>query len=337
MSDWTPLAGVKVIDLSQQLPGPFATLLLRTLGASVVKVEPPSGDHSLIIDPPLFERMNSDKEIVTIDLKSDAGREQLHAMVAEADVFFEGMRPGVVKRLAADWETLSAINPGLVYCSLSGFGPTGPLVERAGHDLNFLALAAGLPDGLPDSEGLIRVPWVDLASGTNCALAVLAALIDRATTGKGRHLEIALMDAAAIWSSAKLPREGSEGAYGVFETADRRRVVIAVLEDAMWTRMFAALGWSDWAEDQKMADHDYRRMRGDEVRTRVTESIAALTLAEVLELADQHDLAVTRVNDIDEAAVDPQIASRDLFPDDEHWRPLGPMGQSLRRAPRRES
>lgn len=330
MSDWSPLSGVTVVDLSQQLPGPFATLLLAALGARVIKIEPPQGDASRYIDPPMLARVGAGKEILVVDLKTEAGRGRLHELVADADVFFEGFRPGVVERLGAGWDTLSAINPRLVYCSLSGFGPSGPLASLPAHDLNFLALAAGLPAGLPDSEALIRVPWVDLASGTNAALAIVSALMDRATTGKGRRLEIAMLDAAAVWSAAKLPRDGAEGAYGVFATADGRRVAVAVLEHAMFERMCAAFGWTDWLDEPAMSDHDQRRSRAPEITDRLRGAIASRPAQEIAELATRHDLGITIVNEIAEAFADPQIAARDIFPDAEHWRPFGPVGRALR-------
>ena len=329
MSDWTPLAGVTVVDLSQQLPGPFATLLLATLGARVIKVEPPAGDAAREIDPGMFARVNAGKELIALDLKSDDDRAVLHALIAEADVFFEGFRPGVAARLAADWETLSQINPGLVYCSLSGFGAEGPLAQKPGHDINFLALAAALPTGTLDGEALIRVPHVDLAAGTSAALAIVAALADRARTGRGRHLEMAMLDAATVWGNAKLPREGAEGAYGVFETADGRRVAVAVLEEAMWRRLCEAFGWADWLGDPGMADHDVRRSRAAEITSRLREAIASRDADELVDLAVRHDVGITRVNTLAEAPDDPQLAARDILPDAAHWRPLGPAGRAM--------
>ncbi len=329
MSDWEPLGEITVLDLSAQLPGPFATLLLRALGARVVKIEPPIGDVGRLVDPPMFRRVNAGKDILVLDLKSDAGRAELHALVAEADVLIEGFRPGVTTRLAADWETLSAINPRLVYCSLSGFGASGPLTAQPGHDLNFLALSGGLPAGLPDGDALIRVPWVDLASATNAALLIVAALHDRARTGRGRRFELALLDAAAVWSNTKLPRPGSEGAYGVFMTADDRRVAVSVLEDAMWQRLCQAFGWDDWLADAALAENDERRERSDEILMRVREAIAARTAAELDEVAVAHDLPINRISDAGDVHDEPQIASRDLFPGAETWRPLGPSAAAL--------
>lgn len=329
MTGWSPLNGVSLVDVSQQLPGPFATLLLRSLGARVIKIEPPAGDPARRIDPPMYARMSAGKEVIHLDLKTQPGRDRLHELVSDADVFVEGFRPGVAARLSADWETLSTLNPRLIYCSLSGFGATGPLAQRPGHDLNFLALAAGLAPGLSDGEALIRVPWVDLAAGTNAALAMVAALIGRGNDGKGHHLEMALLDAAVTWSTAKLPREGAEGAYGVFATADGRRVAAAVMEEAMWERMCHAFGWSDWVEDPSMADHDGRRCRAAEITLRLRDALSRRSAAEIASLALSHDLGINEVNELDAVAADPQIAARDIFPTPGSWRPLGPVGEAL--------
>jgi crotonobetainyl-CoA:carnitine CoA-transferase CaiB-like acyl-CoA transferase len=319
-----PLAGTTVVDLSQQLPGPFATLLLRTLGAHVVKVEPPGGDVARRIDPEMFRRMAADKELVTLDLKDDADRAKLHELVAGADAFVEGFRPGVAARLAADWDTLRELNPRLVYCSLSGYGADGPLADRPGHDVNYLALAAGLAAGPLDGETLIRVPWVDLAAGTDAALLILAGLMQARETGLGRHLELAMLDAAAIWAGAKPPRPGGEGAYGVFVAADDGRVAVAVLEAEQWVRLCQAFGWEDWLADPAFADHDRRRARHAEVTARLREAIAARPVEALVDLAVEHDVGISAVNDAATAAADPQLAARDLFSDGEAWRPLGP-------------
>ncbi|MEZ5076786.1 MAG: CaiB/BaiF CoA-transferase family protein [Solirubrobacterales bacterium] len=329
MNPLRPLEGSLVVDLSQQLPGPFATLLLRALGAHVVKVEPPGGETGLRVDPELYRRVTADKEVVTLDLKSAAGREELHALVAAADVFVEGFRPGVVARLGADWETLSALNPDLVYCSISGYGAAGPLVASPGHDLNYLALSGGLPDGLPDGEALIRVPWVDLATATNAALTILAAIMERRQGAAGRHLEIAMLDAAAIWSAAKPPRPGAEGSYGVFASADGERLAVSVLEQDMWERLCAALGWSDWLEDPGFADNDARRARAARIETRLREAIAARPVAELLALAERHDLPISKVNGLAEAAADPQLRERGLFPAPDAWGVLGQLAETL--------
>lgn len=323
------LEGVVVVDLSLQLPGPYCTLLLASLGARVIKIEPPGGDPAREIDPEMFERVNAGKEIFRADLKTEHGRHRVHDLVRAADVFVEGFRPGVTERLGVGWTALREINPDIVYCSLSGFGAEGPLARRAGHDLNFLGLAAGVGPGDGDGESLIRVPFVDLASGTSAALAIVAALLARPREG-GRHLEMAMLDSALAWSLAKLPREdGAEGAYGVFATSDGRHVAVAVLELPMWRRLCTALGWEDWASDSELDSHDARRAHAADITARLDRSLAARSLAEIEELADRYDLGITAVNSVPDLAEDPQVATRGVIATVDGWAPLGPVGSRV--------
>jgi crotonobetainyl-CoA:carnitine CoA-transferase CaiB-like acyl-CoA transferase len=322
-----PLGGTTVLDLSLQLPGPYATLLLAGLGARVIKVEPPQGDPARQIDPPMFERLNAGKELLVLDLKRDAGRELLHRLASRSDVLVEGFRPGVAERLGAGAAALMELNPRLVYCSLSGFGREGPLAQRAGHDLNFLGVAGavGEEDG---GAAHIRVPLVDLAAGTNAALAIVAGLLAARASGRGRHLDLALLDAAVAWSLVKPPRPGAEGAYGVFETGDGRRLAVSVMEGPMWRRLCVALGWSDWLDDSELASHDRRRARATEIERRLRDDLRRRDGAGVLALADEHDLAITAVNGLRDVAGDEQVLARGLF-DGERWLPLGPAGRPL--------
>lgn len=325
-----PLNGVVVVDLSQQLPGPFCTLLLAALGARVVKVEPPSGDPAREIDPEMFDRVNAGKEIVTLDLKTDGGRCRLDELVMSADVFVEGFRPGVTTRLGCDWSAVSQRNPRLVYCSLSGFGREGPLAARAAHDLNFLAVAAGLADGSTDGAALIRIPFVDLASGTNAAFAISAALLARERSGRGRYLDMSMLDTALVWSLAKLPRaSGGEGGYGVFATSDGARVAVSVMETPMWQRLCDALGWRDWAADCALNAHDARRARAREVAERLESALLGLSLSQVLALADRYDLPITHVNGVDDLEDDAQVATRGILAPGRAWAPMGITGETL--------
>jgi crotonobetainyl-CoA:carnitine CoA-transferase CaiB-like acyl-CoA transferase len=326
VSDDLPLSGTTVLDLSLQLPGPYATLLLSSLGARVLKVEPPGGDPARDIDPPMFERLNAGKELLVLDLKREAGREVLRRLVTRSDVLVEGFRPGVAERLGAGPEALEDVNPRLVYCSLSGFGRGGPLARRAGHDLNFLGMAGAAGGGEGGAD--IRVPLVDLAAGTNAALAIVAGLMAARASGRGRHLDLALLDAAVAWSLVKRPRPGAEGAYGVFVTADERRVAVSVMEGPMWRRLCAALAWSDWLDDPRLATHDGRRARAAEIERRLREELLRQDAAAVLALADEHDLAITGVNDVGDVARDEQVLARGLL-DGDRWLPLGPAGRAL--------
>ena len=167
-----PLTGLRVVDLSSQLPGPYATALLADLGASVVKIEPPAGDVARRVDPTMYERLNRRKTVIRLDLKSIEGRARLHALVEEAAVVLEAWRPGVAQRLAADPAFLSAINPNLLYCSLTGYGQDGPLAGRGAHDLNIQAAAGALDSSVGTDR--VGVAWVDLATGQAAALALAA-------------------------------------------------------------------------------------------------------------------------------------------------------------------
>ncbi|MBK5205690.1 MAG: CoA transferase, partial [Polaromonas sp.] len=202
-----PLAGVRVLDVSQVMAGPYACMLLADMGADVVKVEPPGvGDQTRGAmgfklkgnDSMGFLNMNRNKRSITLNLKTDAGREVLFRMVKDADILVENYRPGVVKRLGIDYETLSAINPKLVYASISGFGQSGPWANRPGFDLMAQAMSGimsvtGYPGGPPVKAG---VPVADIGCALFASYAILAAYIGAKTTGLGQHIDASLFDSA---------------------------------------------------------------------------------------------------------------------------------------------
>lgn len=305
-----PLRGMRVLDLSQQLPGPYATLLLASLGATVTKVEPPAGDAARALDPAMFEHVNAGTTSVVLDLKADDDRRRLHDLVREHDVLVEGFRPGVTARLGCDAATLHAIRPELVYCSISGAGATGPLAGHPTHDLSLQAMAGVLTG--PGDVTRIGVPWVDLATGTSAALAITAAW----HAGQGCHLDMSMLDAAVAWARVKPAalEDRPEPTYGTVRTADGERVVIALLEDAMWVRLCAALGWDDWASDPRLARYTDRRAHGEEVRARLEDDVGRRTLAEVVDLAAAHDLPLGPADATADPAARAQIAAR--FPAD---------------------
>jgi hypothetical protein len=185
---------MRVLDLSQQLPGPYATQLLASLGAKVTKIEPPSGDAGRHLDAAMFNNVNAGKESITLDLKTEIGKEALYNLVPSCDVFIEGFRPGVTSRLGCDYSTLKKIRPDLVYCSISGFGQSGPLSTRPSHDISLQSMAGALPENSVLDR--IGVPWVDLATGTSAALAITALW----HKGEGGYLDISMLDAALAWS-----------------------------------------------------------------------------------------------------------------------------------------
>ncbi|PJJ61503.1 CaiB/BaiF CoA transferase family protein [Compostimonas suwonensis] len=289
-----PLAGMRVLDLSQQLPGPYATALLAALGADVIKVEPPGGDAGRAFDPAMFTTVNRWKRGVRLDLKSDGDRAELLRLAVDAEVFVEGFRPGVVARLGCDYATVSAINPGIVYCSISGFGQSGPLASRPTHDISLQAMIGAIPDDVTIDR--IGVPWVDLSTGSTAALLAVAAW----HAGAGAHLDLAMLDAAASWARIKPEAvDHREPSYGTFSSRDGHRVVVALLEDPMWERLCAALGWDDWSGHPEYTRYSDRRTRSARIRERLAASLQAMTADEIAAIAANHDLPVEVIDPSD--------------------------------------
>ena len=205
------LTGMTILDLTQVMAGPFCTMILADLGADVIKIEnPDSGDQSRRSwgrsgkgeDSRAFMSLNRNKRSVVLDLKSAEGRTDFHRLCASADVVVENWRPGVASKLGVDFETLSAINPRLVYASISGFGLTGPYADRPGYDLIAQAMSGemsitGEPEGRPVKSGL---PVADLGAGMFCAIGILAAWISAQKTGRGQQVEISLFESALAWA-----------------------------------------------------------------------------------------------------------------------------------------
>jgi crotonobetainyl-CoA:carnitine CoA-transferase CaiB-like acyl-CoA transferase len=299
-----PLACLRVLDASQQLPGPYATALLASLGADVIKVEPPTGDAGRHFDPEMFRRANAGKRSIRLDLKSPEGAALLRKLAETAHVFVEGFRPGVMTRLGADYETLRGVNPTIVYCSISGFGQSGPLAARPTHDISLQAMAGALPDGVEIDR--IGVPWVDLGTGTTAALLITAAWHG----GRGGYVDMAMLDTALAWATIKPEAvAATEPTYGTFETGDGHSVIVALLEDTMWERLCSALGWDDWAGEPALASYRDRRHAAATIRSRLATAIAARSLAAVLELARTHDLPIES-NDATDPLVRSQIDTR---------------------------
>jgi crotonobetainyl-CoA:carnitine CoA-transferase CaiB-like acyl-CoA transferase len=314
------LDGVTVLDLTQQLPGPYATLLLRQLGARVIKVEPPAGDPSREIDPRLFSIVNAGKESVVLDLKTGDGRGALAALARESAVFVEGFRPGVADRLGAGYHEIARLRPDVVYCSISGFGTTGPYRDVPGHDLNYLGLAGGVdPDEFGGPRPGTGVPLVDLGTGTVAALAIVAAL----ARGGRRQLDIAMFDTALAWSAMKVPpQSGCEPAYTVVRASDGRALSIAAMEDKFWRGLCVALGWDDWRSAGVLETYAARRQRAAEIDGRLRATLATRPAAEWLDLFRRHDVPAAPVLDQHEVAAEPQAVARGLFDD---GRPLTPL------------
>jgi crotonobetainyl-CoA:carnitine CoA-transferase CaiB-like acyl-CoA transferase len=294
------LEGLRVLDLGIFRPVPYATQLLVEMGADVLKVEPPGGDPMRVF-PPLFEVLNAGKRNVVVDLKDEAGRTRVLALAADADVVMEGFRPGVADRLGVGYDAVAAVNPAIVYCSISGYGATGPLAQVPGHDANYQAYAGVLtPMGGQPKPGTL--PVGDLGAGMAAAMAVLAACWRARASGEGERIDIGIADVLATWTGAvgtMKPRgspvemRGMPG-YGVYLTADDRYLALGVLaEPHFWQGLCAALDLGALAG----VELNERVRRKEELDAEVAAAIALRTRAVAQKALEAHDVPVAPVLD----------------------------------------
>jgi len=246
MSEFRPLEGVTVLDLSRYLPGPLATKILRDMGAKIIKVEPPNGDALRYVPPMIdgigasFTALNAGNQSIAINLKDPEGIALLRKMVTEVDVLVESFRPGVMGKFGLGAEALLEINPRLIYCAITGYGQTGPLRDQAGHDLNYLARAGILgtfgPPGLPPTTPGVQI--ADIGGGSQPAvIQIVAALLQRERTGKGAILDISITDCVKIFGVLGMSEDrgagmltGAAPCYRSYETADGKYVSMGALE-----------------------------------------------------------------------------------------------------------
>ncbi len=321
MSRPLPLGTLKLLDLSRQLPGPFCSSLLADLGADVLMVGNPNDPLGTGIG---FLARN--KRSMTLNLKTDVGREILLRLAADADVVLEGYRPGVPQRLGIDYETLRARNPRLIYCSISGYGQDGPYRDRVGHDVNYLGYA-GVLNFIGEAAGppvLAGVQIADIAGGgLMAAVGILTAVIARAQTGRGQFVDIAMLDGSVSCNayhillyllSGRLPQRGGEQltgrypCYAVYRTRDDRHVTVGAFEPHFWATLCRHFGREDFIESQW--DDGARR---EEMFAFFRHAFGQKTLAEwVHELADK-DICFGPVNTLEETFADPQVRHRQMI------------------------
>ena len=257
------LSHVQVLDLSRLLPGAYCCQLLQAHGAQVTKIEPPTGDpiRALPAGTSYFDALHRGQQLLTIDLRTDNGRESLRGRVVDADVLIEGFRPGVMERMDLGYGSLSAINPALVYCAITGYGSTGPLARRAGHDLNYLARSGALSI-MPLADGRPAIPGLqvaDLAGGLQAAFLIAAALADRGRTGRGSRVEVSMTDVIRNWTilprvarrsgAPGLPLTGQAPCYHIYQVADGY-LTVAALEADFWAEFCRALDRPDLVSRQ---------------------------------------------------------------------------------------
>lgn len=328
----SPLAGIRVLDLTRLLPGPVCTLYLADLGAEVVKLEDTgAGDYARHLGSrpgsvsAFFRAVNRNKRSVAIDLKDRRGRDVYHSLVERADVVVESFRPGVVTALGIDYAATAAINPRIVYAAITGYGQTGPRSARAGHDINYLGYAGVLDQtgarGGPPALSNLQI--ADLLGGAaTAAIAILGALVGAQRTGRGRYVDVAMTDGALAhnifalhaleqWGHT-LPRgedllTGGVPCYGVYATQDGRWLAVGALEDKFWRMLCATIGREDLA-DGGLA----RGAEGERVRRELAAVFAAAPLDHWVRAFANVDCCVTPVQTLDEALVDPHVAARQM-------------------------
>jgi crotonobetainyl-CoA:carnitine CoA-transferase CaiB-like acyl-CoA transferase len=331
-----PLAGVRVLDLTRLLPGPMCTLYLADLGADVVKVEDTgAGDYARTLSAtpgaPVagttawYRALNRNKRSLAIDLKTASGHAAFMALARAADVIVEGFRPGVVRQLRVDYETVRADNPRIVYCAVSGYGQTGPRAAAAGHDINYLGYAGtleytGARDGPPS---LANLQIADLLGGAaSAAIGILGALFGAARTGRGRYVDVAMTDAVLAHqifllgaledAGSVAPRgcdllTGGVPCYGVYATRDGRFVAVGALEAKFWRTLCDAIERPDLVPLQFATG-----VEGERVRGALEAIFATATLAQWRERLEHLDCCVTPVLTFEEALTDPQFAARGM-------------------------
>lgn len=327
-----PLTGVKVLDLTRLLPGPFCSQIMADFGAEVIKIEDTEqGDYTRWMAPVLgessvlFYAVNRNKKSIKLNLKKEAGKEVFYKLVAQSDVLLEGFRPGVMERLGLAYDELSRINPGLIYCAISGYGQSGPLREMAGHDINYLNLAgiSAITGHKNDRPSIPGVQIADIGGGSQWAIiAVLLALRAREITGKGQFCDVAMLDGILSWLAMPLasfsatgqrPARGSEllnggyAFYNIYPTADGRYVSLGALEVKFWAEFCTKIGHEEFIAVQ------FDIPKQEEIIADLTKIFQQKSQAEWVEFFAGNDICFTPVQEFDELLSHPQIAAREML------------------------
>jgi len=314
---WQPLAGVRVVDFSMFVPGPFAAAIFADLGAEVIKVESPGGDPCRGYLPVQFRTENRNKRSIALDLKKGEAKRVVEKLAAQADIVLEGFRPGVAKRLGIDYETLSAHNGRIIHCAVSGYGQHGPWRERPGHDVNYVAAGGGLafPGQWLKPPARSSLPVGDMAGGSAAAIAVLAALAERSRSGRGVQLDLSIFEAGFFWAAMRHslahgvdPKAHIFPVNDVFECADGKRLTLGILEEHFWNNFVRCVPGFD---DPAFATDALRRANGDELSNLLSQTIRQKTADEWIALLEAHDVPVDRCLTPAEAADLPQIRARE--------------------------
>lgn len=332
----TPLAGIKVVELARILAGPWAGQTLADLGADVIKVEAPEGDDTRRWGPPFIDRdgeksaayfhaTNRGKRGITCDFRTAEGQETVRRLVADADVLIENFKVGGLTKYGLDYESLKKVNPRLIYCSITGFGQTGPYAHRAGYDFIIQGMAGlmsvtGEPEGQPQKVG---VAVTDVFTGVYGATAILAALVQRGRTGEGQHIDMALLDVATsimanqamnFLVSGKPPTmmgnaHPNLAPYAVFDCADGW-IILATGNDAQYQRLCALLGLDDMAKAPDFLTNADRIANRAEMTARITAATKRWAKADLLQACEDQGVPAGPINNLAEVFDDPQVQAR---------------------------
>lgn len=333
-----PLAGIKVVELARILAGPWAGQTLADLGADVIKVEAPEGDDTRRWGPPFIDRdgdrsaayfhaTNRGKRSVICDFRTPEGQQVVRRLIADADVVIENFKVGGLAKYGLDWPSLQQVNPRLIYCSITGFGQTGPYAHRAGYDFIIQGMAGlmsvtGEPDGQPQKVG---VAVTDVFTGVYAATAILAALVQRGVTGKGQQIDMALMDVAtAIMANQNMNYLTTGSApqkmgnahpnlapYAVFDCADGW-LILATGNDGQYRKLCAILGLDAMATSPDFLTNADRIRNRDAMTQAITAATTTWKKADLLGACEDQGVPAGPINDLSEVFADPQIIARGM-------------------------
>lgn len=316
-----PLDTIVVLSLAEQYPGPYATLLMADLGADVILIERPTGGDPARQFPGFFAALNRNKRSVTLDLKSAGGRDALLSLARRADVLLEGFRPKTMDRLGLGYEVLAAINPRLVYASVSGFGQDGPYRDRPAHDLSYQAITGLFFRQARAGQPAPEIPDVaigDLSAGMFTAFGVLAAIIERSRTGRGCYVDVSMTDGLVSWMTALLapimngqtPVEfGAEPGYGMFACGDGKLLTLSVAhEDWFWRPLCCVMGL-----DAADLNHAERLARAADLKRRLADALRTQKRDHWGKLFDRNGIPWAPVSDLTDVVADAHFRSRQIF------------------------
>ncbi len=330
-----PLQGIRVLDLSRVLAGPYCTMVLGDLGADVIKVEPPEGDETRAWGPPFAEGesayylcVNRNKRGIVINLKTDEGKKILRDLALQSDVLVENFRPGTLEKFGLDFATLHELNPKLIYCSITGFGQTGSMRDKPGYDFMIQAQGGlmsitGEPEGVPMKTG---VAVVDLFAGQSAIIAILAGLQARTLTGRGQHLDIALFDSQLGWLanvasnyliSGKLPKRHGNAhpnivPYQSFQASDGW-FAIAVGNDRQFVRLCEMLGKPELGSDERFATNSARVQNRAEIIEILTSIFRTESVSAWLRKLDEAEIPCGPINNFEQVFSMPNVQEREML------------------------